>query len=131
MTPRARRTWRTIIASLTPSHFRPGDHPLLRSYCESEALHWEATKSIKAEGAVVRICKVFDEGTDKQREVVIATKANPWVAIQTQTAHTMAQLATKLRLCANSRLSNAKAGFEKPAQSAKSSRAGLKYGGRE
>src|SRR5512137_1733736 len=82
MNVRAKRIWKQIVKSLPPTHFRQGDYPLLRAYCEAEALHWDACKAIKAEGAVL------------QGKVI---KANPWVAIQTQTAHTMSQLATKLR----------------------------------
>jgi hypothetical protein len=83
------------------------------------------------EGAVIKISKlIYDSETGQPREVILRTKANPWVAIQTQTRHTMMQLATKLRLCANSRLSNAKAGFEKPESESPSKRRGLMFGGK-
>src|SRR5574343_1195550 len=106
MTKRARRNWKIIVASLPSTHFRPGDYPLLRGYCEAEALHFSATKSIEADGAVVELFKMeTDEETGKEIKVLRATKANPWVAIQTQCNNTMSQLATKLRLAVNSRLS--------------------------
>jgi len=100
-----------IVDNLPAAHFRRGDYPLLRAYCEAEALHYKATKMIDKEGAVL-------QGT--------VIKQNPWVAIQTQTAHTMSQLATKLRLCANSRLSRGQSGSEK---GKKSKREGLMFGG--
>lgn len=111
MTNRARNLWKTIVNNLPPTHFKRGDHPLLRSYCEADALHYKATQEINNEGAV------FYGKT---------VKANPWVAIQTQTAHTMSQLATKLRLCANSRMSAKQGGSEK---GKKSKREGLMFGG--
>lgn len=116
------------MASLPSSHFRPGDYPLLRSYCESESLHWEATRAIAEEGAVIQCFNItINRETGEEKAILRTTKANPWVAIQTQTACTMAQLATKLRLCANSRLSNSKAAFEKE-EKPKSIRKGLMFG---
>ena len=67
--------------------------------------------------------------TGEEKAILRTTKANPWVAIQTQTACTMAQLATKLRLCANSRLSNDKAAREKE-ETPKNTRRGLMFGGK-
>jgi P27 family predicted phage terminase small subunit len=111
MTQRARNLWTEIVNNLPPTHFRKGDYPLLRAYCEAEELHYKATKAINKEGAVI------------QGKVV---KQNPWVAIQTQTAHTMSQLATKLRLCPNSRITRDQSGAEKEKRS---KRNGLMFGG--
>lgn len=125
---RAHRVWKKVVASLPPTHFRPGDYPLLRAYCEAEALHFEASKNIAEEGAVIKIVKIVtDPETQEEKEVILKVKTNQWVAIQTQTAHTMSQLATKLRLCANARITPQAAGKEKPP--AKSRRAGLMYDG--
>lgn len=112
MTLRAHRIWKVIVKSLPPTHFRQGDYPLLRAYCEAEALHFEASHKIKEEGAVIHNGRII--------------KANPWVAIQTQTAHTMSQLATKLRLCANARISPQSAAREK--ETIKSKRKGILFG---
>ena len=120
MTVRAKRTWRSIVANLPPTHFRTSDLPLFRAYCEAEALHFEATKGIAKEGAVV---------TQENFRGKEYTKANPWVAIQTQTAHTMAQLATKLRLCVSTRLSAWKAASAKTEPVSK--RKDLMFGGQE
>jgi phage terminase small subunit len=112
MTLRAQRIWREVVASLPPTHFRPGDYPLLRGYCEAEALHFEACQKIAEEGAVVTRKKreIREDGTVIETE--LASKANPWVAIQTAKANEMSMLATKLRLCVNSRVTNKKAGHE-------------------
>lgn len=110
MTQRARNLWKNIVNNHPPTYFRRGDYPLLRAYCEADALHYKATKAIAKEGAISR------------GRVV---KQNPWVAIQMQTAHTMSQLATKLRLCVNSRISARQGGSEK---GKKSKREGLMFG---
>ena len=111
MTLRAKQIWKQIVKSLPPTHFRQGDFPLLRAYCEAESLHHSACLKIQDEGAVL------------QGKVI---KANPWVAIQTQTAHTMSQLATKLRLCANARISPQDSGRQKDTPTSK--RQGLMFG---
>lgn len=106
MNSRARRIWKSLVADLPANHFRPSDYPLLRAYCEAEALHFEASQKIGQEGAVIeRSALVKGRGEALPEVVTVGVKTNPWVAIQTTTAHTMAQLATKLRLSTNSRLS--------------------------
>lgn len=110
MSKRARELWKNIVNSLPATHFRRADYPLLRAYCEADALHYKSTKAIVKEGAVL-------SGT--------VVKQNPWVSIQTQTANTMSQLATKLRLCVNSRISAKQSGSEK---GKKSEREGLMFG---
>jgi phage terminase small subunit len=129
MALRPRRIWKDLVASLLPGHFQPSDYPLLRAYCEAEALHFEASRKIDAEGAVIeRKALKKGRGGDPDEVIIVGVKANPWVAIQTQTAHTMAQLATKLRLATNSRLGPGEAGGSgRP----KSKRAGLLFGEEE
>ena len=105
--------WKNIVDNHPPAYFRRGDYPLLRAYCEADALHYKSTKAIAKEGAII---------TGSGRTTV---KQNPWVAIQTQTAHTMSQLATNLRLCVNSRISARQSGSEK---GKKSKREGLMFG---
>lgn len=126
MTLRAQRIWKEIIASLPPTELRPGDYPLLRAYCEAEALHYEACQEIAKEGAVIKRMKreVKEDGTVIETE--LASKANPWVAIQTAKANEMSMLATKLRLCRNSRTSNKVADTQKPQP--KSKRKGMAFG---
>lgn len=126
MTKRAKKLWGEIVESLPSSHFRPGDYPLLRAYCESEALHYQATQSIESEGAVVKTTKILNHGTENEEQITVSSKPNPWVAIQTQTAHTMAQLAMKLRLCVNSRIKHNEERGGKA--KSKSARRGLMFG---
>ena len=122
MTPRAQRIWKEVVASLPPTHFRPGDYPILRAYCEAEALHFEACLKIEEEGGVIDRLALTKEG----EVVVIGRKANPWVNIMVSQAGVKSQLGTKLRLFANSRISPQKAGNEK--QPTKSKRRGMMYG---
>ena len=129
MTVAARRQWNIIVDSLPPSHFRPAEYPLLHSYCEAHALYLDSVKAIREEGAVVKISKmIFDPETGDEREVILKTKANPWVAIQTQVNNTKSQLATKLRIATNARVSTWKAAGEKVEAPSKSNREGLLFG---
>ena len=122
MTLRAQRIWKEIVASLPPTHFRAGDYPILRAYCEAEALHFIACKKIAEQGGVVDRL-----GTTKEGDVVVlGTKANPWVAISVSQAGVKSQLGTKLRLFANTRITPQAAGKEK--QPPKSKRRGMMYG---
>lgn len=111
MTKAAREKWKKIVASLPATHFRPGDLDLLRAYCEAAALHAKAIKEIELMPVI---------------ETEFTVKVSPWVAVQTATASTMAQMATKLRLCVNSRQTNKQAGYEK--ETVKSKRKGLMFG---
>lgn len=123
MSSRPRRIWKNLVASLPANHFQASDFPLLRAYCEAEALHFEASEKIGREGAVLQKYKEVDGAN-----VAVGVRTSPWVAIQTQTAHTMAQLATKLRLCANARLSPDEAGRTRPPNA---ERRGLLFGEEE
>ena len=122
MTLRAHRIWKEVVASLPPTHFRPGDYPLLRAYCEAEALHFIACEKIAEEGGVIDRLALNKDGD----VIVIGTKANPWVAIMVSQVGCKNQLATKLRLCANSRITPQAAGKEK--RPPKSKRRGLMFG---
>lgn len=130
MNSRARRIWKNLVADLPANHFRSADYPLLRAYCEAEALHFKASEQIATEGGVIKKQAVVkDSDTGETLVITTGVKANPWVAIQTQTAHTMAQLATKLRLCANARVSPEEAGKQTP--SINPHRVGLLFGDEE
>jgi P27 family predicted phage terminase small subunit len=95
--------WRSIVDSLPADHFRAGDLPLLRDYCEAYDRSAQAETEIKRHGLTV----LNGKGS---------LKANPAVAIKTAAAHTMKALAVALRLCANSRTTPKQAGKEeKPA----------------
>lgn len=125
MNSRARKIWKNLVADLPANHFRPADYPLLRAYCEAESLHFEASEKIGEQGGVIEKKAIRTDRTTGDTEVIVTgVKANPWVAIQTQTAHTMAQLATKLRLATNARVSPDEAGRPLKPQSP---RAGLLF----
>lgn len=103
--------------ALPVDHFRPQDWPLLRSYCEAEALHFKATAVLDKDGAVIEVTNKF--GTSEQR--------SPWFDVQKQSASTMAMLATKLRMCPNARIDPKRAGRDKPQP--ESRRKGLMFNG--
>lgn len=100
MTPRARARWREIVKAYPAEHFRAGDLPLLRAYCEAQ------DRAIRAEEALARDGD-YIEGAGG------GLKAHPACAVKIAAESLMAQLATKLRLCANSRIDKHKAGREK------------------
>lgn len=114
LTERAAELWDELVVSVPNDHFRPGDAPLLRAYCEATALHEVATAMIFTIGAVVE--------TDK------GLRKNPWVEVQTAKANEMSMLATKLRLCVNARITAKSAGRKEVP--VKSSRDGLMWGGK-
>lgn len=117
MSKLARLLWKRIVASLPTTHFRPGDYPLLRDYCEAENDIIEAREAIERDGR-------FLPGA---RGGLVS---HPGFAQIIAAGSLKAQLATKLRLCANSRLSNSKAAYEKPETSkTQSARKGLMFGG--
>ena len=106
MNSRARRIWKELVAELPVDYFRPSDYPLVRMYCEAEAMHFEALQDIGKRGQVIdKTAVVKDRDTGEITVVVVGEKTNPSVAIATQSAHTAMQLATKLRLATNSRVS--------------------------
>lgn len=101
MTPRARARWRDVVKGYAVDHFKPGDLPLLRAYCE-------------AHDKAVRMQMALDKDGDFIESAAGTMKAHPAHAIKLAAESLMAQLATKLRLCANSRIDKHKAGREKP-----------------
>lgn len=115
MTKVARKLWKEIVASLPSTHFRPGDYPLLRDYCEAESTILRMRSAIEQEGDFVPGARG-------------GTVAHPGYAVITASSSAKSMLATKLRLCANSRLSNDKAAREKIEEPV-SKRKGLMFGG--
>jgi P27 family predicted phage terminase small subunit len=114
MTPRARARWREVVKGYAVDHFRAGDLPLLRAYCEAH------DRAVRAEEALAK------DG-DYIEGALGGLKAHPACAVKIAAESLMAQLATKLRLCANSRIDKHKAGKEKAEPHSK--RAGLMFGG--
>lgn len=104
MTKRARGRWLVIVKDYAVDHFKAGDIPLLRAYCEAEAMHFLACEKCEGEEAVITV--------ETQNGPV--PRENPWFKIMEKTAATMASLGTKLRICANSRISGKQAAKETP-----------------
>ena len=114
MSKRAIVTWKAITGSLPPGYFRKGAIPLLRAYCEAEALHYEASRIIDETGLFIEL----EDGS---------MKPNPAISIQTAKSNEMSTLSTKLRLSVNSYRDRDAAGAdgrEKP----QGKRAGLMFG---
>lgn len=82
--------WQVITASLPADYFRPGDEPLLATYCRAYHLHRKAFEIIEAGGITLM--------DDKGREY-----ANPAAQMLNTQGSVMAQMAGKLRLCPSSR----------------------------
>jgi P27 family predicted phage terminase small subunit len=101
MTPRARARWLEIVKGYSIDHFKPGDLPLLRAYCE-------------AHDKAVRMQKQIDADGDFVMSANQTLKAHPAHAIKLASETLMGNLAVKLRLCANSRISRKDAEKEKP-----------------
>jgi phage terminase small subunit len=112
MSSTARYRWDTLVNSMPADHFRAGDLPLLRAFCEAYAASLVAEKEIRKNGRYY---------TDKMGN----HKKRPAVADLREQANLMAQLATKLRICASTR----SGGRSKPEETKpKSKREGLMFG---
>lgn len=128
LTARARNLWRNIVSSLPPDHFRAGDLPLLREYCEAADRAKQAEELIRSLGILVACETQKVKGEDGQVQIVVTKwKANPAIAIKTAAAGTMISLAVRLRIC-NSSKSGGRSKDE-PAKPA-SKRDGLMFGGK-
>jgi phage terminase small subunit len=104
MTKRARGRWIQTVKDYAVDHFKAGDLPLLRAYCEAEALHFLACEKCDGEAAVIVI--------ETQNGPV--PRENPWFKIMEKTAATLASLGCKLRIVANSRITAKAAAKERP-----------------
>lgn len=122
MTPRARARWREVVKGYPVDHFKAGDLPLLRAYCEAHDRAVRAEETLRAN---------LDENgcpSDYIRGALGGLKAHPACAVKIAAESLMSTLATKLRLCANSRIDKHKAGKEQAPQA--SPRSGLMFGGK-
>lgn len=89
--------WRDIVTTHPAGNFQAGDVPLLRSYCEEYARRNRAEQHLFDEGEVIETATG-------------AMKRNPWHEVLVNSNNQLSQLATKLRLCVNSRITAKKAG---------------------
>ena len=109
-----RALWRHIVAAYPGDYFRAGDLPLLQAYCQEWERHEKAHRMLLEEGEVIT----------NERDV---SKRNPWHDVLVASSNAMCQIATKLRLCANSRTTAEKAASLGEIQPA-NARAGLMFG---
>jgi len=112
MTAAAKKLWQAITESLPVSHFGEGDAPLLRAYCEADALHRQAVVELEKLGAVI----VDRNGMSRR---------NPWMHILTASSNTLAMLSVKLKINANSR---GQTPLKNGPDPGRSKRAGLMFG---
>jgi P27 family predicted phage terminase small subunit len=115
LTGGARKLWRQIIDSLPSDYFKKAELGLLSAYVQAAHLHTEAMKEVQELGLVL-------EMGEKGYKVV-----NPALVIANKQAMLMSTLATKLRLCPNSRISKSTASTTRDRRP--STRPGLMFGG--
>lgn len=108
-----RALWRRIVVAYPEDYFRAGDLPLLQAYCQEWERYAKAQKKLTEEGEVIK----GERGNVR----------NPWHAVLVASSNVLCQLATKLRLCANSRTTAEKASSLGEIQPA-NARAGLMFG---
>ena len=113
----ARATWDRIVNSLPADHFKEADLPLLEKYCLCEQIYHHAARHLSL--SLTTITAKGYELPDTHLTIM-----NQQVKLQTG-------LATKLRLCPNSRITNNQAGHEKSRPPRNAERQGLMFGGRD
>ena len=86
LAPDARATFLTIVKSVEPEHFRPGDVHLLCRMAVACVWSERAEHGLELDGGIV-------DG-----------RPSPWIVIQEKQIRAVAVLATKLRLCPQSRV---------------------------
>lgn len=113
MSEDAAELWRNIVGAHPHGYFQAGDVPLLRAYCDESVRRNRAEQMLAEQGEVIETASG-------------ALKRNPWHEVLVNSNNSLSQLATKLRLCVNSRITAKTAGKneEKP----KPKRAGLMFG---
>lgn len=86
LSPGARAVWKATVASVPAEHFRLGDTPLLKTFCEVSAMADQAAAELVSSGAVVN------------------GKISPWITIQERSVRAQSTLALRLRLCPSARI---------------------------
>lgn len=89
--------WNTIVDAHPTGYFQAGDVPLLQAYCEEYVRRNRAEKMLAEQGEVIETATG-------------AIKRNPWHEVLVNSNNSLSQLATKLRLCVNSRITAKSAG---------------------
>jgi P27 family predicted phage terminase small subunit len=113
----AKAKWRQIIDSLPPDYFKTWELPLLEKYCWAIHIYELAMVEVNKFGLVIPM-------GEKGYETV-----NPALTICNKQVQIMSTLATKLRLCPNSRVS--KWAASATPERISSRRSGLMFDGRD
>lgn len=102
LSERAKVTWREVVGGYSVGHFKSGDLALIQAYCEAEELHAEAAAELARSGKVITTKTKYGE----------LHRVNPWFTIWKESGSSLMMLATKLRICANSRVNRKTLGTE-------------------
>ena len=95
--PEVRDTFRQLVMSVRPEHFRPGDEDLIEQYCQAILLARQAYTELELAGGVT------GDG-----------RTSPWLVVLEKSHRSAAALAARLRLCPQSRVSARTVGRAKP-----------------
>jgi phage terminase small subunit len=88
MSARSRNLFRKIVAENSNGAFADGEAVmLLKAFCEAEENHYEATKHIQKEGAVVTVTTRYG----------VVSRKSAWFDAQKESAGVMASMSAKLR----------------------------------
>jgi phage terminase small subunit len=90
-----RETWLQVVAGTDPGHFQASDSVLLAAFCRAAALERRASEELS-------VC------------AVVGSTPSPWLLIHKSAAHSLADLATRLRLTPKSRTPGQRAGRKGP-----------------
>lgn len=134
MSGAAKTVWSRIVSDLPADFYSAHELDQLRAYCEAAGLNARAASELIKRPRKKKDDEDAVEGTGpvifvKTQNGMVPRK-NPWFEIHKETSIEMATLGTKLRLNKNSKLTN-KAASKLDTGRQESSRAGLKFGGRE
>lgn len=110
-----RALWKNIVTAYPDDYFRAGDWPLLQSYCQEFERHEEAQKHLLEEGAVIPTASG-------------GMRRSPWHDVLVASINAMTAIATKLRLCANSRVDRKVRGLGDANIVKEKGRSGLMFG---
>lgn len=110
-----RALWKSIVAAYPDDYFRAGDWPLLQSYCQEFERHEEAQKHLLEEGAVIPTASG-------------GMRRSPWHDVLVASINAMTAIATKLRLCANTRWDKQVKGLGNANTVKEKRRSGLMFG---
>ena len=114
MSENARTVWKRIVRAYPCDYFKPQHSDLLRSYCESSALHKKAVHELSKSTEVI----TQDNGVMKE---------NPWVGVMAKMDGCMRSGAVKLGITKNATIASREGEYDQ--SKPKSKREGLLFNG--